>query len=699
MGLLQLSDPITKIKGIGEKSAEAFYAAGIYTVNGLLHYFPRNYSTLPEAVAIKEIVKEGRRTVFGKIMGTPSMFGRGGRTILSFFISDGTGRIKVNIFNMPYLRKTIQPGRQCYFSGLCTIKGTEILMSQPKFLTEEQYRQECGTLSPVYPLKKELTNTRLQKALKEVLPLCGDIREYLPAETLAGEDLLSIPQAIRQMHFPKSMEEVYAARKRLAFDEFFLFLARMELLKQGPEKRESRYVYNIKDSQRTAELLTAKLPYELTGAQKRTIEEIQKDLASGFCMNRLVQGDVGSGKTVVAFAAALAVVNAGAQAALMAPTEVLAAQHYKDICKMSEDFCLPFKPALLTGSVKTSDKKRIKEGIASGEINFMIGTQALIQEDVEAKDLALIITDEQHRFGVRQRMELAKKGCEPHVLVMSATPIPRTLGLIMYGDLDVSLIDELPAKRLPIKNTVVDASYRTKLYQFILKRISEGRQAYIICPMVETSDEECEATEGLANVVDYTEELRKKFPPEVMIDLLHGRMKPAEKNDVMRRFASGETKVLVSTTVVEVGVNVPNATVMMVENAERFGLAQLHQLRGRVGRGEWQSYCIFVSGDEDGEMSKRTQERLHILSETNDGFKIAEEDLKQRGPGDFFGLRQSGLPYFKIADIYTDAEVLKRVKQILTEMIREGSGQLEDLRAALNEKEEMDYIDFHGICL
>ena len=696
---MQLNDPITKIKGIGEKSAEAFYAAGIYTVNGLLHYFPRNYTTMPEAVPIREITKEGRKTIFGKIMSTPAMFSSRGKTILSFYVSDGTGRIKINLFNMPYMRKQIQPGRECYFSGACSLKGTEILMSQPKFLSKEQYEAECGFLAPVYPLRKDLTNTRLQKALKEVLYLCEDIHEYLPEDIRAGEDLLSIPEAIRQMHFPGSMEDVYAARKRLAFDEFFLFLARMELLKQGPEKQTSHFVYPEKRSQAAAENLLKQLPYTLTNAQKRTISEIQKDLASGFCMNRLVQGDVGSGKTIVAFAAALAVVQAGSQAALMAPTEVLAAQHYNDIREMSEKYDLPFRPALLTGSVKASEKKRIKAAIADGSVNFMIGTQALIQEDVETRDLALIITDEQHRFGVRQRMELAKKGCEPHVLVMSATPIPRTLGLILYGDLDVSLIDELPAKRLPIKNSVVDASYRTKLYQFIIKRIREGRQAYIICPMVEPGEEGTEITEGLANVVDYSEDLKQKFPPDVTIDMLHGRMKPAEKNAIMQRFASGETKLLVSTTVVEVGVNVPNATVMMVENAERFGLAQLHQLRGRVGRGEWQSYCIFVAGSDDGEISKRTQERLHILSETNDGFRIAEEDLKQRGPGDFFGLRQSGLPYFKIADIYTDAELLKRVKRIVGEMITTGSESLANLRQALYEKEEMDYIDFHGICL
>ncbi|MBR1472295.1 MAG: ATP-dependent DNA helicase RecG [Lachnospiraceae bacterium] len=693
---MQLNDPITAVKGIGEKTAEAFCAAGIYTVNGLLHYFPRNYETMPEMVQIREISRPGRYTVRARILTPAAVFRSRGKAALSFRIGDGSGQLKVSIFGMPYLKKQIYPGRECIFSGNCSFKGTEALMSQPKFLTDEEYAQLQNRLQPVYPLRGELTNQRLRKALTEALPAAEEIREYLPEDILENEHLLPIPKAIRLMHFPERMEEVYAARKRLAFDEFFLFLARMELLKQGPEKEISGYVYPIADTEAAVQEFLAKLPYPLTGAQERTIRQIRQDMASGFCMNRLVQGDVGSGKTIVAFTAALVAVCHGAQAALMAPTEVLAAQHYSDILRMSAEYGLPFTPVLLSGSLKAKEKREAKERIRSGEANFLIGTHALIQEDVEAKDLALIITDEQHRFGVRQRIDLARKGAQPHVLVMSATPIPRTLGLILYGDLDVSLIDELPAKRLPIKNTVVDGSYRTKLYQFILKRISEGRQAYIICPMVEEGEE---GTAGLANVVDYTEELRAKFPPQIRIDMLHGRMKPKEKNEVMQRFAEGGTDLLISTTVVEVGVNVPNATVMMVENAERFGLAQLHQLRGRVGRGEWQSYCMFVAGEEDKKMSKRTQERLHILNETNDGFRIAEEDLKQRGPGDFFGLRQSGLPYFKIADIYTDAELLKRVKAVVERICRNEPERVRELREELKAREQMDYVDFHGICL
>ncbi len=412
-------------------------------------------------------------------------------------------------------------------------------------------------------------------------------------------------------------------------------------------------------------------------------------------MNRLLQGDVGSGKTIVAFAAALAVCEDGRQAAVMTPTEVLAKQHYDDAVRMSREYGLCFKPVLLSGSLKAKEKREAKQGIAAGEYNLIIGTHALIQDDVIAKDLALMITDEQHRFGVRQRMSLAAKGKAPHVLVMSATPIPRTLGLILYGDLDVSVINELPAERLPIKNAVMSEDEHTKIYRFIYKRISEGRQAYIICPMVDEG-----GLEDVTNVTQYSESLRGIFPPSVRIEMLHGKMKSAEKNEIMERFSKGECDILISTTVVEVGVNVPNASVMVVENAERFGLSQLHQLRGRVGRGTYQSYCIFVAGKEDEKLGKRTKERLNVLKETNDGFKIAEEDLKQRGPGDFFGLRQSGLPYFKIADIYTDAELLKETKQTVEEVLRDDPGRtIPALMAAIRERESLSYIDFHGICL
>lgn len=433
-----------------------------------------------------------------------------------------------------------------------------------------------------------------------------------------------------------------------------------------------------------------KLPFALTDGQKQAVEEIKEDMCSGYQMNRLVQGDVGCGKTIVAWMAVLMTVANGYQAAMMAPTEVLAAQHYQDILHMTEKYELPIRPILLTGSMTAKEKKLAKEGIASGEYDLVIGTHALIQDTVVYQNLALVITDEQHRFGVRQRSTLMGKGKEVHVLVMSATPIPRTLGLVLYGDLDVTVIRELPAQRLPIKNAVVDTGYREKAYAFILKQVSEGRQAYIICPMVEEGE-----MEDLVNVTDYFEELKERFAGTARVAMLHGKMKPKEKDEIMTAFKEHRTDILISTTVVEVGVNVPNATVMMVENAERFGLSQLHQLRGRVGRGDQQSYCMFVIGND----SKKAKERLAILAKTNDGFQIAEEDLKQRGPGDFFGLRQAGLMQFQVADIYTDADLLKRSKEVLDKMEQENVEEFARLYEIFIRQEEMSFIDLHAVCL
>ena len=687
-----LTDDIKSLKGIADKTAEAFYSAGLFNLNDLLHYFPRRYESLSEIRPMAGISADGYYTLEGRVSGEASSVYRNGKNMVQFGFSDGSGSARVTVFNMPWLKKSLFPGRELLMRVFAKRKGMQLYLSQPKFLSREEYEEGLTHLKPVYPLTKKLNDTMLRKAVARALPVAEDIKEYLPEQVTAERGLMSIPEAIRKMHAPKDMDEVYDARRRLAFDEFFLFLARMELLKEGEEKPASSYVIdNGKDS---FERFSAQLPFELTNAQKASVEDVFRDMKSGYCMNRLLQGDVGSGKTVVAFAAALAVCDAGHQAALMAPTEVLAKQHYDDAVRMSEQYGLGLKPVLLSGSLKAKEKKAAKEGILSGEYNFLIGTHALIQDDVKACDLALMITDEQHRFGVRQRMSLAAKGEAPHVLVMSATPIPRTLGLILYGDLDVSVINELPAERLPIKNAVMTEDEHEKIYQFIYKRISEGRQAYIICPMVEEG-----GLEDVTNVTEYSERLKKIFPPHVRIEMLHGKMKPTEKNDIMGRFASGECDILISTTVVEVGVNVPNATVMVVENAERFGLSQLHQLRGRVGRGAYQSYCIFVAGSDDENLSKRTKERLNVLKETNDGFKIAEEDLKQRGPGDFFGLRQSGLPYFKIAYIYTDAQLLKETKQSLERIMSSDPESLEKLKAALKEKEEMTYSDFHGICL
>ncbi len=687
-----LSDDIKVLKGIADKTAEAFYSAGLFNLNDVLHYLPRSYERLSEIKLLSAIECDGKVTLSGRVSSEACLIRRGGRSILQFSFSDESGSARVSVFNMPWLKKSIFPGRKIIMNVYARRKGVSVFLSQPKFLSEKEYEDGIKNLKPVYPLTKSLSETLIRKAVAQVLPLAGDIREYLPDDVVRERKLMPIAHALRKMHAPSDMEEVYAARRRLAFDEFFLFLARMELLKDGTEKIKSSYSLN--DPERSFEKIRDRLPFKLTSAQITSLMDIYRDMKSGYCMNRLLQGDVGSGKTIVAFLSALAICDDGHQAAIMAPTEVLARQHYEDAVAMSRKYDLTFKPVLLSGSLKAKEKRLVKEGIKNGDHNLIIGTHALIQDDVEFKDLGLMITDEQHRFGVRQRMALAVKGRDVHVLVMSATPIPRTLGLILYGDLDVSLINELPSDRLPVKNAIMGNDEHKKIYQFILKRISEGRQAYIICPMVEDGE-----MEDVSNVTEYTEEIRRIFPPEVRIDMLHGKMKSDDKNSVMERFAKHETDILVSTTVIEVGVNVPNSTVMVIENAERFGLSQLHQLRGRVGRGSYQSYCIFVTGAESGRVSKKTSERLAILKESNDGFRIAEEDLKQRGPGDFFGLRQSGLPYFKIADIYTDATLLKETKQSLERIISSGSADLGRLKQALSEKEEMSYSDFHGICL
>ena len=706
---MNLFDPIEKIKGIGEKTAEKFNKAGIYNANDLLHYFPRSYSVMPEISrisALQESSHNGIAVVDVTVLGAPNVFRKGGRSFLSFYAGDTTGRIRVYIFGMPYLKKSFPQGRHVILKGNVTRRGSELMMSQPKVLSKEDYECSKGKINAVYPVNRDLPGSVVEKAVHAVLPLTSDLKDYLPEETKKSERLIAVSDAIYKMHMPDSMEDVYSARKRLAFDEFFLFFSRMHFLKTGTEKETSEY--SFKDDG-AIDRFIGKLPYKLTGAQSRALSDIERDITSGYAANRLIQGDVGSGKTVIAFAAALAAVSNGYQALIMAPTEVLAAQHYKDIVQMTEAYSLPFRPGLLTGSLKASEKKKVKAGLASGDINLIIGTHALIQDDVEFKELALVVTDEQHRFGVGQRMKAVTKGASPHTFVMSATPIPRTLGLILYGDMDVSVIDELPGDRIERKNAVVDPAYRQKAYQMIVKHVRDGEQAYIICPMVESNDEEAffdpqqsgnaGAETILQNVTDYTEELKEKLPSDIRIEALHGRMKPKEKNEIMERFAAHETDVLVSTTVVEVGVNVPNATIMLIENAERFGLSALHQLRGRIGRGNKQSYCIFMTGAPMNDMSKHSKERLNVLKTTNDGFKIAEEDLKLRGPGDFFGLRQSGLPYFKIADIYEDAELLKRTRSVLEHILNDDPEALNDLKEALRQKEDLSFTDFHGICL
>lgn len=522
-------------------------------------------------------------------------------------------------------------------------------MEQPRLFRVEEYTALQNTLQPRYALTQGLTNNGVSRAVRKALDSVlseGNRLEILPEEIRNEFQLIPLGEALEKIHFPENTQDLIAARRRLAFDEFLLFFLALRKVK---EENQIRKVEELLEKVPDTDRLLDSLPYRLTGAQQRVWSEIEADLQKENAMNRLVQGDVGSGKTILAFLALLMCAANGRQGCLMAPTEVLARQHYEALLQMSGEYDLCIRPVLLTGSQTAKEKREIYARIADGDANVIIGTHALIQEKVIYRRLSLVITDEQHRFGVRQRELLADKGKGTHVLVMSATPIPRTLAIVVYGDLHVSVLDEMPAGRKPIKNCVVNTSYRQTAYSFIRKQAEEGHQVYVICPMVEEGE-----MDGLENVMDYTDKLKAVLPDSIRVAALHGKMKPAEKNNIMEAFSNKEIDVLVSTTVIEVGINVPNATVMMVENAERFGLAQLHQLRGRVGRGDSQSYCIFISGNDN----EQTMKRLNILNTSNDGFHIANEDLKLRGPGDLFGIRQSGLLDFKVGDIYQDSDLL-----------------------------------------
>ena len=650
--------PLRELKGVGEKTEKLFQKIGITTAEELLRYYPRTYDIYEEPVEIASAEEDKTVSIRATIATGIYINQIRNLQVLTTTVADASGRLPVAWFNAPYLRGTLKKGSVFILRGKIIRKKGRPQMEHPEIFTPAAYEEIIHSMQPVYGLTKGLSNKMITKLVHQILdtrPLHG---EYLPEEIRERYQLADANYAIRTIHFPKNMQELLTARKRLVFDEFLLFVLAIQLLKEKTE--EAPNTFPMKPVWTTEEIIEG-LPYDLTGAQKNVWHEIERDLSGHKLMSRLVQGDVGSGKTVIAFLAMVLSAENGFQSALMVPTEVLANQHYEGFLRlMEEQNIVSCHPVLLTGSTTARQKREIYQKIADGEVNVIIGTHALIQEKVEYKNLGLVITDEQHRFGVRQREALTTRGNPPHVLVMSATPIPRTLAIILYGDLDISIIDELPAKRLPIKNCVVGTSYRPKAYSFIEKQVQMGRQAYVICPMVEES-------EGLEaeNVTDYARKLQEILPGEIKVEILHGKMKPKEKNRIMEAFASGAIQVLVSTTVVEVGVNVPNATVMMVENAERFGLAQLHQLRGRVGRGEHQSYCIFIQGNNE----ENTSKRLKILNESNDGFYIAGEDLKLRGPGDLFGIRQSGLMEFKIGDIYNDAGILKNASEAAGEIL------------------------------
>ena len=647
--------PIHELKGIGEKTEKLFWKLGIRTVGDLIRYYPRAYDIYEEAVPISE-AEEGRvQTVTGAIYGKVQVSGNRAMQVTSLYVKDLTGTLKVIWFRMPFLRTTLSRGGVITLRGMIVRRRDVLVMEHPEiFYPSGKYEEKRGTMQPVYPLTAGLSNNTVMKAVKQALESLPLEREPLPEQIRLKYHLAEYNYALRGIHFPEDKEVFCHARKRLVFDEFAAFIYSLRKLKEESGRSENRFRISPSGE---VERFIKELPYELTGAQKRVWREIEADLKKNLSMSRLVQGDVGSGKTVIALLALLTVAYSGYQGALMAPTEVLAKQHYESITKLLEEHRIPFQTALLTGSMTAKEKREAYRRIQGGEAQIIIGTHALIQEKVAYQDLALVVTDEQHRFGVRQREIFAEKGEMPHVLVMSATPIPRTLAIILYGDLDISVIDELPSNRLPIKNCVVDTGYRPTAYRFIKNQIEEGRQCYIICPMVEESEHL-----EVENVTDYSAMLQEELGNKIVVGCLHGKMKQEQKDRIMEEFGEGKIDVLVSTTVIEVGINVPNATVMMVENAERFGLAQLHQLRGRVGRGKYQSYCIFMTGSK----AKDTKERLDILNKSNDGFKIASEDLKQRGPGDLFGIRQSGLMNFRLGDVFQDAAVLQMASEAVS---------------------------------
>lgn len=657
---------ISTLKGIGEKTEKIFQKAGIYTIGDLIRYFPRGYDVYEEPVPISELEEGKTMTVTGSIYGRIQVGGSPKMQITTVYLKDISGTLKVIWFRMPFLRNTLAKAGAITLRGRVIRKKEGLVMEHPEvFCPASKYDLKQDTLQPIYPLVTGLTNHAVMKAVRQVLEECDVGEGILPKDMVREYQLSDYRRAIYGIHFPKDKEEFYHARKRLVFEEFMLFILSLRMLKESEERVLNPYCFR---KQPQIEKFLNSLPFELTDAQKTVWREIKNDMAGIHVMSRLVQGDVGSGKTIVALLAMMYTGLNGYQAAMMAPTEVLARQHFENINHMLQEYEISLKVGLLTGSMTARQKRMVYEAVEAGEIQLVIGTHALIQEKVIYKNLALVVTDEQHRFGVKQRESLANKGVSPHILVMSATPIPRTLAIIVYGDLDISVINELPKNRLPIKNCVVDTGYRNTAYRFIKNQIAQGRQCYVICPMVEESE-----TLEVENVTDYTENLQEIMGVNIKVQCLHGKMKQSQKDEIMEAFSKNEIQVLVSTTVIEVGIDVPNSTVMLIENAERFGLAQLHQLRGRVGRGKYQSYCIFMSASK----SKETKERLDILNKSNDGFFIASEDLRLRGPGDLFGIRQSGILDFKLGDVFQDSQVLQQASEVAN-LILEEDPQLEN---------------------
>lgn len=653
--MLNLSSNIKYIKGVGEKRAGLFGSLAIFDVDALIHFFPRKYEDWTKTKTVREFENGDVASIKATII-TPvkEHMIRRGMTLYKCRFSDGESIINVTIFNNKYQAQALRVYEDYVLFGKIEKNLTSASMSSPKI-----ERLDTGVrVHPVYPATGKLTSNAIAKVVKTALESLEEIPETLDKSVRDKYNLISLDRAIRQIHFPDSEEDMQQARYRLIFEE--LLTLQLGLLKlKGRNKTKT----NLRMTADFTEEFKSLLPFEMTNAQKRAIKDCLVDMAGDYPMNRLLQGDVGSGKTAVAAGLCFTVIRNGYQCALMAPTEILAVQHYEGLSKMLLSTGINVR--LLTGSTKAKEKREIKAALIEGEIDLLIGTHAIIQNDVEFKSIGLVITDEQHRFGVKQRAALAEKGEGIHTLVMSATPIPRTLGLILYGDLDISMLDELPPGRQEIRTDVVDSRYHQRLYKFIKDAADRGEQAYIICPAIEESEESI----ALKSAEQYAQELSESAFRGYNIGLLHGKMKPKEKDNVMKAFSSGDVQILVATTVVEVGVDVPNATIMVIENAERFGLSQLHQLRGRIGRGSKKSFCVLVSDSK----SESSRNRLEVMKKNSNGFKIADEDLKARGPGDFFGERQHGLPALKIADMLQDMETLHLAQKCAGEILAEDS--------------------------
>ena len=651
-----MTTDVRYIRGIGEQRAKSLQKLGITTLRSLISYFPRAYEDRRSYRSIAELVPGENACVRAVVASEPRLSHiRKGLDLVKLRVVDESAALDLTYFNQSYLKNSFHVGEEYIFYGKAEGSGRRKQMVNP-FFEPEGVNRITGRIVPIYPLTAGVSQAVLSNAVRQGLNACADdLTDFLPEDTRRDYQLCHVRYAYENIHFPADDEALAVARRRLVFEELYLLTLGLRLLR---ERRDA--VAGLKCENTDLTPFYRALPFSLTGAQRRAIDDAARDMCAGRPMNRLVQGDVGSGKTMVAAAAIWLAAQNGLQSALMAPTEILAEQHYKTIAPLLEGFGI--RCALLTASTTAKTRRSILEQLQNGEIALAIGTHALLSTDVVYKKLGLVVTDEQHRFGVDQRSALGAKGDNPHLLVMSATPIPRTLALMIYGDLDVSLIDELPPGRQPIDTFAVNSGYHERIYAFLRKLVAEGRQAYIICPMVAENDELPDERKA---VTAYAEKLRTEVFPELRVSPIHGKMKPKEKDAVMRAFASGEIDILVSTTVVEVGVDVPNAAVMLIENAECFGLSQLHQLRGRVGRGKHKSYCILVS-DNTGDDNKQ---RLSVMTKTNNGFTIAEEDLKLRGPGDFFGSRQHGLPSLKVADLTCDMELLHEARAAAERLI------------------------------